>query len=302
MIILEKILNSNNYFLTTSSNDIVIIKDNIDYSTWKPVINQKKILSSLEMANVSFLDKICNKYIFLENKKGDLLLITDANEYIFFDLLTPFYNLEIPLTTKIASKIGQFVDIGEPLTDGTIELTELLDILSNYNILRNGLLRGTMQTLLKFQLLLVHSLQAIYQSQGVFLSSKHLEIISKQMTSSVIIKKSGDSPLLIGEIVRFDIVRAICNSFKPKETKINYQFPQFAPILQSITNSSLNKDGFLSASGFQETKRILTKAAVEGSVDWLRGLKESIVIGRLIPGGSTFLNYKNYLDILFEFK
>ena len=65
----------------------------------------------------------------------------------------------------------------------------------------------------------------------------------------------------------------------------------------STTNSSLNKDGFLSAAGFQETKRMLSKAAVEGSTDWLRGLKECIIIGRLIPAGSSFLKYKNYILI-----
>ena len=70
----------------------------------------------------------------------------------------------------------------------------------------------------------------------------------------------------------------------------------------STTNSSLSKDGFLSAAGFQETKRILAKAAIEGSQDWLRGLKECIIVGRLIPAGSAFLNYKHYLDTLFFFK
>jgi DNA-directed RNA polymerase subunit beta' len=70
----------------------------------------------------------------------------------------------------------------------------------------------------------------------------------------------------------------------------------------STTNSSLNKDGFLSAAGFQETKRMLAKAAIEGSTDWLRGLKECIIIGRLIPAGSAFLNYKSYLDNIYLFK
>ena len=78
--------------------------------------------------------------------------------------------------------------------------------------------------------------------------------------------------------------------------------PKYEPILMSTTNSSLNKDGFLSAAGFQETKRILSKSAIEGSTDWLRGLKECIMIGRLIPAGSSFLNYKSYLDNIYLFK
>jgi hypothetical protein len=78
--------------------------------------------------------------------------------------------------------------------------------------------------------------------------------------------------------------------------------PKFTPIFMSSTNSALNKDGFLSSSGFQETKRVLTKAAMEGTIDWLRGLKECIIIGRLIPAGSSFLNYKNYLDNIYYYK
>ena len=70
----------------------------------------------------------------------------------------------------------------------------------------------------------------------------------------------------------------------------------------SSTNASLTKEGFLSSAGFQETKRVLTKAAIEGSSDWLRGLKECVIIGRISPAGSAFLNYKNYLDNIYLFK
>jgi hypothetical protein len=72
--------------------------------------------------------------------------------------------------------------------------------------------------------------------------------------------------------------------------------------VNSILHLGLSKDGFLSAAGFQETKRVLTKAAIEGTSDWLRGLKECVIIGRLIPAGSAFLNYKNYLDNIYLFK
>jgi DNA-directed RNA polymerase subunit beta' len=86
------------------------------------------------------------------------------------------------------------------------------------------------------------------------------------------------------------------------DTVPGYKTPKYEPILMSATNSSLSKDGFLSAAGFQETKRVLTKAAIEGTSDWLRGLKECVIIGRLIPAGSAFLNYKNYLDNIYLFK
>ena len=82
----------------------------------------------------------------------------------------------------------------------------------------------------------------------------------------------------------------------------SYCVPDYAPLFLSTTRSSLNKDGFLSAAGFQETKRILAKSALEGKSDWLRGLKESVILGRLVPAGSSFLNYKNYLDNIYLFK
>jgi DNA-directed RNA polymerase subunit beta' len=147
---------------------------------------------------------------------------------------------------------------------------------------------GTIRSLYKFQLLLVNSVQAIYQSQGVNISSKHIEIIVRQMTAKVVIKQSGDTPLLPGELIRLSLINEIYQALKVSDNLLQYKTPEYEPLLLSATNSSLSKDGFLSAAGFQETKRVLTKAAIEGSSDWLRGLKECIIIGRLIPAGSSF--------------
>jgi DNA-directed RNA polymerase subunit beta' len=122
------------------------------------------------------------------------------------------------------------------------------------------------------------------------------------MTSKVVVTDSGDTPLLPTEFVRLSLINEICESLKIASNNVNYKIPKYEPILLSATNSSLSKDGFLSAAGFQETKRVLTKAAIEGSSDWLRGLKECVIIGRLIPAGSAFLNYKNYLDNIYLFK
>ena len=161
---------------------------------------------------------------------------------------------------------------------------------------------GTLKSLNKFQLLLVNSVQAIYQSQGVNISSKHIEIIVRQMTSKVVIKNGGDTPFLPGETVRLSLINEIYKAMKVTNGKKYYKTPKYAPVFLSTTRSSLNKDGFLSAAGFQETKRILAKSAIEGTSDWLRGLKECVIIGRLIPAGSAFLNYKNYLDNIYLFK
>jgi DNA-directed RNA polymerase subunit beta' len=122
------------------------------------------------------------------------------------------------------------------------------------------------------------------------------------MTSKVSIKDSGDTPLTSGELINLSLIRQIHNVLNNNSTETIFKTPQYEPVLMSTTNSSLNKDGFLSAAGFQETKRMLSKAAIEGTTDWLRGLKESIIIGRMIPAGSAFLNYKSYLDNIYLFK
>ena len=210
---------------------------------------------------------------------------------------------EIPLASKLLFDPGTFVDIGEPITEGIVDVHDLLNILFKYHSTLDGVMYGTLRTLYKFQLLLVNSVQSIYQSQGVSISSKHIEIIVRQMTSKVLVKESGDTPFLPGEVIRLSLMNEVYEALKLSgDLTTKYKTPKYEPVLMSATNSSLNKDGFLSAAGFQETKRVLTRAALEGSSDWLRGLKECIIIGRLIPAGSAFLNYKSYLDNVYSFK
>lgn len=243
-----------------------------------------------------------NNLIYFNNKSKDCILKTKANTYLFLEHANPIYKYTIPLSKKVSLKPGAFIDLGEPITEGLIDPHELLAIFYKYHYTLDGTYLGTLRSLNKFQLLLVNSVQSIYQSQGVNISSKHIEIIIRQMTAKVIIKESGDTPLLPGELIKLPLIleihKALCSEKKLK----NYRTPKYEPILLSTTNSSLSKDGFLSAAGFQETKRVLTKAAIEGTTDWLRGLKECIIIGRLIPAGTTFLNYKNYLDNIYTFK
>jgi DNA-directed RNA polymerase subunit beta' len=239
--------------------------------------------------------------ILFANNKNDLIVKTNTNELIFLEYLNPIKEYDLALSAKVLVKPGNFIDIGEPLTEGIIDIHELLAILFHYHLILDGLLIGTLRSLTKFQLLLVNSIQSIYQSQGVNISSKHIEIIVKQMTSKVLILEGGDTPFLPGEFVRISLINDIYQALK-LTTQARYKVPKYEPLLLSATNSSLSKDGFLSAAGFQETRRVLTKAAIEGSSDWLRGLKECIIIGRLIPAGSAFLNYKHYLDNVYLFK
>ena len=234
-----------------------------------------------------------------KNTRKDLIVLTTDHRYLYLKYLTPVHQYKLPLSSKVIFEPGSFIDIGEPITEGIIDIHELLHILFKYHTILDGILEGSKRSSHKFQLLLVNSIQSIYQSQGVNISTKHIEIIVKQMTSKVLIKSSGDSPLLPGELMKFSLIQQIYEVLKNNK---DYKVPKFEPLLFSTTNSSLSKDGFLSAAGFQETKRVLTKASILGSFDWLRGLKESIIVGRLIPAGTTFLNYKNYLDNIYLFK
>ena len=226
----------------------------------------------------------------------------ENQKYIFLEYVNPINRYELPISSNTIIQPGSFVDIGEPLTEGIIDVHDLLHIFFTYHVELDDQRDAVIKALTKFQLLLVNSIQSIYQSQGVNISSKHIEIIVRQMTSKVLIKESGDTPLIPGELIRLSLITEIYNALKPHDSTFQLKTPKYEPILMSTTNSSLNKDGVLSAAGFQETKRMLSKAAIEGSTDWLRGLKECIIIGRLIPAGSAFLNYKSYLDNIYLFK
>jgi hypothetical protein len=275
------------------------------YSLWKPIkqINSFHLYSYKNGEKKKWVD-ISKKEltVFTNNYKKDYLIKTKKGNYVFLKYLDLISEYKFPKASRILYKPGEFIDIGEPFTEGIIDVHELLDILFQYHSSFDGIMMGCFRSLAKFQLILVNSIQAIYQSQGVNISNKHIEIIVKQMTSKVVMKQSGGTPLLPGELVRIGLIYEIYKSLKSKNQEVSYTIPKYQPILISATASSLNKDGFLSAAGFQETKRILTKAAIEGSCDWLRGLKECIILGRLIPAGSTFLNYKNYLDNVYLFK
>merc|ERR1711990_1024012 len=109
------------------------------------------------------------------------------------------------------------------------------------------------------------------------------------MTSKVCIEESGSTTFLPGEIINFQKIRTITNI-----TNSNGEAPpSYVPILLGITKASLNSDSFISAASFQETTRVLTEAAIEGKKDWLNGLKENVIIGRLIPAGTGFNCFEN---------
>lgn len=142
----------------------------------------------------------------------------------------------------------------------------------------------------EIQLLLVKEVQLVYQSQGVNISDKHVEVIVRQMTSKVKIENGEETGYLPGELVELQKIEQT-NKAMTLRHKIN---ASYRPVLLGITQASLNTESFISAASFQETTKVLTEAAISGKLDWLRGLKENVIIGRLIPAGTGFNMYDNY--------
>jgi len=139
---------------------------------------------------------------------------------------------------------------------------------------------------------MVSEVQNVYKSQGVAIDDKHIEVIVRQMTSKVRIEDAGDTTLLPGELIELRQVEDTNQAMA-----ITGGAPaEFTPVLLGITKASLNTDSFISAASFQETTRVLTEAAIEGKSDWLRGLKENVIIGRLIPAGTGFSGFVEELS------
>ena len=152
---------------------------------------------------------------------------------------------------------------------------------------------GSYKSFKKVQAFILNSVQAVYQSQGVSINDKHLEVIIKQMTTKVLITYEGNTPLLRREVIDLYHIQYINDIIQEQGKQIAYSIP----LLLGITKASLNNPSFISAASFQETTRVLTKAAIEGRIDWLRGLKENIIIGHLIPSGTGSQTYKNCFKI-----
>jgi DNA-directed RNA polymerase subunit beta' len=154
------------------------------------------------------------------------------------------------------------------------------------------------RTFKKIQLLILNAVQSVYESQGVSIANKHLEVIIKQMTTKVLITHEGHTPLLPREVVDLYHIQYINKIIEAHNKRPAY----YVPLLLGITKAALNNPSFISAASFQETTRVLTKAAIEGRVDWLRGLKENIIIGHLIPSGTGYQSYSNCFNQLAQSK
>ena len=137
---------------------------------------------------------------------------------------------------------------------------------------------------------LVDEIQEVYQLQGVKINDKHIEIIVRQMLKRVKIKEVGDSNFIIDDFVEWWVFeeenkRVIAENGRPAQAE---------PLFLGITKASLITDSFISAASFQDTTKVLTQASIEGRVDYLKGLKENVIMGRIIPAGTGFAKYRNY--------
>ncbi|MBP0005621.1 MAG: DNA-directed RNA polymerase subunit beta' [Cyanobacteria bacterium SBC] len=183
---------------------------------------------------------------------------------------------------------GQRVDVAEPLTDGPANPHEILECWFDY-LVASGTYEAALKAFQSVQTFLVNEVQSVYQSQGIDIADKHIEVIVRQMTSKVKIDDGGDTTMLPGELIELRQVEQVNEAMS-----ITGGAPaRYTPMLLGITKASLNTDSFISAASFQETTRVLTEAAIEGKSDWLRGLKENVIIGRLIPAGTGFNAYED---------
>ena len=197
----------------------------------------------------------------------------------------------IPHGRNIMVSNQQQVKAGDALTDGPINPHDLLQIHFQDLLRHKSTMEAAQSAIATVQQRLVDEVQSVYRSQGVTIDNKHIEVIVRQMTSKVRIEDAGDTTLLPGELIELQQVA------KENEAMVTPggATAQFTPVLLGITKASLNTDSFISAASFQETTRVLTEAAIEGKTDWLRGLKENVIIGRLIPAGTGFSGFDDDL-------
>lgn len=183
------------------------------------------------------------------------------------------YQHQIPLGRHLLVRDGDKVTVGERICSGNIDPHDILRILGE----------GALQNFL------VNSIQEIYRLQGVSINDKHIDVIIRQMTRKVEIQQVGDTKFIFGQQVDK-------YQFREENNTILHDGGQSAvarPLLLGITRASLNISSFISAASFQETTRILTDAAIASRVDELRGLKENVIIGHLIPAGTGIAHYRN---------
>jgi DNA-directed RNA polymerase subunit beta' len=183
----------------------------------------------------------------------------------------------IPKGKHINVHDGDMVRAGEPLMDGSANPHDILSILG----------------VKELQKYLVNEVQEVYSLQGVKINDKHIEIIVRQMLKKVVVDDVGDTEFIVGE----QVDKFIFEDENQKAIEAGGRPATGRPVLLGITRASLSTESFISAASFQETTRVLTEAAIWGKVDRLRGLKENVIMGRLIPAGTGYSYYQQLDEI-----
>ena len=199
------------------------------------------------------------------------IMSTDTNEELD--------NYPIPYNLKIRVQEGDVIEKGTRLTEGNIYPADILNILGAKAV----------------QNYIINEVQKVYRLQGVDINDKHIEIIVRQMLRKVKVEETGSSYLLPGTLVDDREIMAVNAEIQARIDAGEYdlQLVKTSPVLQGITKASSNSDSFLSAASFQETTKALTDAAIRGKSDRLLGLKENVIIGKLIPAGTGMECYRN---------
>jgi len=262
---------------------IIMIRDG-DYVKAGDVIARKPRESSKTKDIVGGLPRVAE--LFEVRKPKDLAVVSEIDGVVSFGpdtkgkrkiIVTPetgdSKEYLIPKGKHITVSEGDFVEAGELLTEGYPELHDILKIKGEKVLARY----------------LVEEIQDVYRFQGVSIDDKHIEIIVRQMLKKVSVTDAGDTTFLIGEQVdkfRFmeENQRCMAEGLKAATAE---------PLVLGITQASLTTDSFISAASFQETTKVLTEASLQGKEDSLRGLKENVIVGRLIPAGT---GYRRYMD------
>ena len=179
---------------------------------------------------------------------------------------------QVSFRARLTVASGDKVEVGQQLTEGSVNPHEKLRV----------------EGVLALQLHLVDEVQQVYRSQGVTIHDKHIELIARQMLRKVHIIEPGDTDLLPGDLVNRRV-------FEETNQEVGSRRPPASarPVLLGITKASLATDSWLSAASFQETTRVLTDAAIQSKADPLLGLKENVIIGKLIPAGTGMSRYRN---------
>ena len=187
---------------------------------------------------------------------------------------------QVPYSVGLKVTHGKVVQKGEPITDGALYPQDVLRI-SGVEAVQDYL---------------VQSVQAVYRQQGVEINDKHIEVIIRQMMRTTRVEDPGDTTLLVGSVVdnfEFEDANAAVQA-RIDAGETDLKLAVGSAVLLGITKASLATDSFLSAASFQETTKVLTDAAIKGKVDHLVGLKENVIIGKLIPAGSGLMAYRDY--------